>query len=208
MNGITRWSDRGAWPTGLKERFFLPGDWDENLVGGLNYYYQKSRNYRSTLQLFHEGVPYRQCDQYRFLQGMILSGEYHPDLEGRGRAEDELDEYFAHLQNIYSDIAVGGYLSQRQLGLAGVNEIMVVLNRRGEPVRVGGGNHRFAIAQVLGVERVPVCVVGVHEKWALQQFEKSPRRDLALALQLGLRSLSITPEPRSDAAERQPAGTR
>lgn len=189
LSSMTRWSKHSAWPRPLRRHFVIRGDWDERLVGDLDHYWQASRNYRSTLQIFRDGVPFRECDQYQYLLSTLLRGAHDADLEGRGRTERELDAYFEDLHRIFDAMARDGYRSQEQLGLGGRNEICVVLDRNGAPVRVQGGNHRFAMAQVLGLERVPVYVLGIHELWAREAFLAAPRRDLASAVRARLAGL-------------------
>jgi len=41
----------------------------------------------------------------------------------------------------------------------------VLINRDGKLDKAGSGDHRFYVARVLGLQRFPVCVVGVHHDW-------------------------------------------
>lgn len=207
LSALTRWAEPSAFRRG-RRRFVLRGDWDESLIGDLDYYRQKSRNYRSMLQIYREGLNYRECDQYRFLLDTIRKGDYHPDLKGRGKTEADLDDYFEGLQQIYEAIAKRGYRTQTQLGVPGLNEIRVVVDSDGSPTRFGGGNHRFAIAQVLSLRHVPVAVVGIHEEWARQRFLEAPNRDLEQSVRSALQIMSVKDQTGNAATEALLVGTQ
>lgn len=190
---VRLWTMPDRWPEPYASEFIVAGDWDVERVGGLDYYRRNSRNYRSALQIFEQHLPVEQCDQYRFLAQVIRDGSSHPEMDERGATMDDVDAYFARLVTVYHEMAAHGYLSQADLGKHDdvPDEIRVLVDRNGKLVRAFGGNHRFAMAQLLGVPWIPVYVLGVHRQWARGWFDDVGGGLLA-ALRRGLASLAST----------------
>ena len=174
------------WPE-PQRTFVLSGRWDIDFRYDLDGYFRASPNYRSTFQIFAEGHPYWESEQFQNLRRSIETEGSHfrtPDM-------DALHAYFLDLQRVFEEIRGGGYRSQVELGYRGddaLDEVKVVVDRRGELLRAYGGNHRFAMAQILGVPTLPVLVVGVHEAWARRWFAHADH-DLAAALNRGIAAL-------------------
>ncbi len=189
-SAIARWSMPDRWPTPYRSEFFVDGEWDLKYVGDMDYYRENSLNYRSTLQIFAEHVPYEQSDQFVFLKDLLKSDEWHPQIDQRGGTLEAIHAYFADLAVLFEVVKLHGFQSQDRLGVdnGDLDEIRVMIDREGRLVRVFGGNHRFAIAQILNLPRIPVYVIAVHRAWARKQFESVPG-GLVVAVNAGLRAL-------------------
>lgn len=136
--------------------------------------------------------PFAKAIEQRFVEGFewdetVLGDRYDKaTLENRG---EEIDQLYQHIRD-------DGYKSQRQLleespeaawnGLNDAmhplaNEIAVDIGRDGEILWNICGQHRLAIAKVLGVDRIPVQVFRRHVEWqkvrdAVRQGEDLPER--------------------------------
>jgi len=135
----------------------VDGEWDKQ---GTQY---MDRTYaRAITERFEDGLKW---------EDTILAEKYDPStLAKRGREIDSL----------YRSIRDNGYKSQKELlkqdpeaawkGLNDAmhplaNEIAVDIGRNGELLWNICGQHRLAIAKVLGLEQIPVQVFRRHAKW-------------------------------------------
>jgi len=78
-------------------------------------------------------------------------------------------EYFERwrdIEDLYHAISSGGYKTQAELGTDNpLDEIRVQVGRKGD-ILFEEGLHRLVIAQLLGLEQVPVIVTRRHTEWA------------------------------------------
>lgn len=106
-----------------------------------------------------------------------LVSAYREQLERFGNAWEHtswtaFETRCQHIEQLYDSLSEHGYqpLSAREPQLAGtvgglVAEINVDIGRHGEIYWRGYGQHRLAIAQLLGIESVPVVVNRRHRQW-------------------------------------------
>lgn len=167
--------------------YILRGDWDESERYDLDGYYRVSRNYRSTYQIYAEGRPYQESDQYQYHYRSLQNGGRHR----RCSTIEELNNYFVRLDETFNAIRTNGYRTQAELGLATPtyrDEVKVFIDRNGELLKANSGNHRFAFARILGLPRLPVIIDGVHERW-VQHCVEHYGGDLLASVQQGITSL-------------------
>lgn len=162
------------------------GDWDMVCKQDIETYLDSYSYSRSIRQLFVERLPIERTDQYALMAERVARGRR---IKGC-RSLAEIDAYFARLFDAYRSIATGGYKSQVALRSGDpYDEITVYVDRKGELQKQhGNGHHRLAMARLLGIERVPVCIGGVHQQWARRCFERFGR-DVVHAVDHGLKSL-------------------
>ncbi|MCC5943271.1 MAG: hypothetical protein JJU37_17135 [Balneolaceae bacterium] len=145
--------------------FVWQGDWDLKAKSINDYYAEVSTSYRSVMQIFNEGVSYKQCDEYIEKSLAIQNNS----KTSRADTIDELDKYFKSLIELEKNIRLFGYKEQKELGNDPYDEIGVFIGRNGEFIKAEDkfcGTHRFAIAKFLGLKSIPVCILAVHEIWA------------------------------------------
>ena len=165
-----------------KRRFVLEGDWDLNkkelFPGLLNH------PHFSCVYELAEGRAYWETQHFaKMMKALQKSGRTE-----RGIANEEgVHDYFLKLVQIFSDVRDHGYKSQRELGKSG-SEIRVSIDRTGALLKYYEGHHRLAIAKVLGIELIPVCVQFVHRQWFDRCCERF-RENIVATLREGLRSL-------------------
>ncbi len=165
----------------------LKGPWDRVLVPALG-----AADYAAFREHFIEGRPWTETGRYRRLARLVPPEDRRRWLE---RAE--------FWDSLYEDIRTNGYRRQQavhpemRLGNQRIegnplNEIQVAVTRTGEIVRIeGGGNHRFLIANLLGIEEIPVVVNVWHARFVQSrragQMHAGPALPLSSALLQGVR---------------------
>jgi hypothetical protein len=135
------------------------GDWDLGARPIEPEFRRLSVSYRTVYQLA-DGVAPRETDQYAFMLARIEEGRPYKAC----RTTEQIDDYFERLLASMLHMAQHGYQSQQQLGGNPLDEISVVFDRHGRPLYTHlYGNHRLAMAHILGFAAVPVCVIGRHK---------------------------------------------
>lgn len=143
-----------------------------------------------------ETIPVEETPQYRALERRFEGDadweetdlfERYVERIDRGKrawgcdSRSELRERFARLDEIYADVAAGGYRTQAELAAdaseerpardnndavcTAMNEIGVAVDRDGSLVQSKCGFHRLVIARLLGLEAVPVQIRTRHREW-------------------------------------------
>lgn len=139
-------------------RLFLSGDWDQPRIS-MSDQEQNDPRYQSCQELL-SGVPVRECSEFKSLLARLQAGQ-----KPRGLATEEQVERFLQRQlAIYKQVQVEGALrTQTQLGKARYGgEINCVVGSDGELLKTTDGNHRLAVARVLGIKLIPVQVSRIH----------------------------------------------
>jgi hypothetical protein len=189
-----RWGGRPPGAHQNRGLAILGGDWDLDHRAPIGDYLATDDYGASIHELFVEGLPYRETAQYAQMVARLEAG----DTPKRCTSMAEVDAYFDHLREAYDSIRREGYKPQTELaGGRADDEIMVYVDRDGElHKRQGSGHHRLAIARLLVVEHVPVCILGIHQRWAERCHQKFGG-DVVAALRRYLREeLSVRPPPR------------
>jgi hypothetical protein len=149
------------------------GDWDR-----VDARVTDSTIYQSFVRHFEEGVPWQETEFYEETLAAIENGARPWGCGSRS----ELDERCRRLDELYERIAAEGYKTQNELHRSGNpttgnpvtsrspagrviwGEIAVNVGRDGELIFQDGRN-RLAIAQILGLEEIPVVILVRHGKW-------------------------------------------
>lgn len=144
---------------------FWSGEWDLHTVEIDSHYLQESQSYRSVFQILREGYHYTMCDEYKAKLRAIKNNK----STARGSSVAELNSYFENLLKIAESVKKNGYQSQAILNGDPNDEIGIFIGRNGEMIKPEdkfSGTHRFAIAKCLGIEKVCVRILAVHDEWA------------------------------------------
>lgn len=130
---------------------------------------------------FIQGLSWDQTGIFELAAQKIRSGEAYDgcismaDVAGRYRQLDEMYEALESGQPYLTMAELNGKRNTREKG--GVH---IHIGRNGEPIFGGGGNHRLAIAQILGLESIPVQLGIVHpaavKAGCLQNYRQAPDR--------------------------------
>lgn len=134
----------------------LPGDWDIEAIP-----IEMTRVGRGLRQRFAEGRPWSETD---------LNPDSADALDRRrGKYAGQVKDFEAHtayLEDLWRRLQTYGYLGHRELGEPLESVMTACVGRDGRLVRNKGGLHRLVMAQLLGLERVPVRIIAVHPKFA------------------------------------------
>lgn len=139
------------------------GDWD---LGGLPVR-EHDGVYAILEARVRHGRSWLEIPAYRANLARIAAGQ----IVDSAASEAEYAARWAATEALYARIAAGGYKSQAELaaeagGAAGaLDEVLIQIGRGGE-LLFEEGLHRLAIAQLLGLERIPVLVTRRHAQWA------------------------------------------
>lgn len=188
------WMLRNGRPEHIDGFFQLSGDWTP-LLSSID----ASPVMREARQLYAASFDFRQIPLYsHYMRRMELQ---RPVLRSHILLDNQevIDAYFSRYVELFHSIETKG-LQHRQLNdctrvqragltrwgqyLAEWNEreIGVAINADGSFIRLPGGQHRTAIATVLGLPVLPVQVRLVHADWMAVQPEKSPWQAIRRAL--------------------------
>lgn len=138
------------------------GDWDRRVTP-----FAETLKYRSVEQRFVEGRPWEETDGHAALRRRL---ETDGEVDGCFSLAD-LRRRYERIDRLYESMARHGYDPTRGFDDAdsrlstALDQVCVSVGRDGELIFCGGGNHRLAIAKVLGLESIPVRVVVRHEAW-------------------------------------------
>lgn len=195
---LIRWGGR---PAGGKARMgsghgcglVFGGAWDIEDKRDIASYLSDYIYSRTVIQLFAEGLPYQDTEQYREMSRLVKRGLLK-EWQLRGcKSEADIARYFEALRATFEQIKSAGYKTQEQLGNPRwYDEIKVFVDRNGELHKhQGAGHHRLAMARLASVPSLPVLVVGVHREWALR-VQREFGKDVITSIDLGLRRLERT----------------
>ncbi len=138
------------------------GDWDRNTSP-----YEESLKYRSVEQRFLEGRDWNET---------AIHEELRRRIEDTGEADGcysvaDLERRYDRIDRLYESIETDGYDPTQSYETSdsrisnSLDQVCISVGRDGELLFCGGGNHRFSIAKVLGLESIPVRVVVRHAEW-------------------------------------------
>ena len=138
---------------------FLAGDWDLKRKG-FGDVDAKDPRYVTCRQLVREGAALEETDEYRELMLRLEKNGVARSF----RSEKEILGYLEKLRQFYLRVQTDGRLkTQEELGLAAHGgEINCALGRDGVLLKTNDGNHRLAIARVLGLTSVPIQISVIH----------------------------------------------
>lgn len=145
---INRVVPRNAPPFGV-----IDGSWDEQKV----HRFRHGVMWQGLLERYRDDKPWEETTYYRRGHERIANGETLRVMDGDTPTHEEFDEYMHHLDAVAEQM--------RQTGFDDSAVVPVALDRRGEWMLYGDGNHRTTIAQGIGIESIPVCILYRHKDW-------------------------------------------
>jgi len=134
------------------------GSWDLDLVR-----VRDTVKYLGVRQHFEDGVAWEQTCLFGWLVKHLAQGPVDRchDVEDVKRRCNSIDV-------LYRSIVENGFLLPSECGVRDDGRrdfVRVHIGRSGQLIFSGGGNHRLAIAKLLGIELIPVKVVVRHKQW-------------------------------------------
>ncbi|WP_299784908.1 hypothetical protein [uncultured Marivita sp.] len=151
-----------------------PGDWDRSTTP-----FGSHLKLNSIRQHFEEGVPWQETELFAWMLDRIKE---HGRIDGC-HTREELIARYERLDRIYDEakrtrrLRPHGSVNQTRGEHGG---ILVHIARDGTPLRDGGGMHRFAIAHILDLPKVPAQLGVIHpdavQEGLMAELRKGPVR--------------------------------
>jgi len=152
----------------------LDGDWDQEKISEI----EERIRYRSMQQHFIGGLKWDETELYqKLLKELRETGS--TQYGGKITSREELGQIFENIDNLYREIKENGYKTQKEIKCKEkivnaklrpdhytnqLNEVVIDIGRNGE-ILLHENRHRLYIAQILGLEKIPVRILLRHEKW-------------------------------------------
>lgn len=115
--------------------------------------------------MFLEGKPFTDTPEYELFRSKIESGT----STGYGiTSMGELAQRGVKLQLLYENMKIAGFRPSQLVGQPYWDEAHVYVDPEGDLCFGRHANHRMAIARVLGINKVPVLIGGIHKEFAIQ----------------------------------------
>jgi hypothetical protein len=134
-----------------------PDDWDLDRRP-----IDETSKYISVVLHFRDGVPWEATPIFRRYANRFAKGEVIREC----RSVDEFkDVYRADMDRLYSSLKERGFLSHEERGMKKSDLPHVYVGHDGEIIFGSEGNHRLAIASVLGIDQIPCRVIRRHARW-------------------------------------------
>jgi hypothetical protein len=173
----------------VNDHFLGSGDWVPLLKPSVDTFVA-----REAEELYACALDYRATETYAVLKQAALDGRPVRRQQLLLDRPEHLDRYFEQFVSLFRSIQDKGMLPCAELPMKGraalhERDIGVAIGAGGELYRLPGGQHRTAIARVLGLASLPVEVRLVHVGWLHNLIEESGEQPL-LALYRGIGHLA------------------
>ncbi len=136
------------------------GDWDlkvqnrEDVVANAD-------KYNGIRQHFSEGIPWQ--DTILFKREYTKRFRSQGTIKGASTLSELAKLYEKKYDVLFEQLKRKGFLSVDDDGR--IDPVYIYLNRYGKIIYTSNGNHRLAMALLLGIEKIPVLVWWRHKKW-------------------------------------------
>lgn len=171
--------------------YIKKGSWDSEVVHGSDFAVRTQDMYTHAPKLreigdyiffqslkkhFNDGVPWTETS----LWDTIVTEKNWRDkryFDSGKISEDKTLQRLENIDRLYKSIKENGYISQRKIkekdrqseywvnkGHGQQHEVVVNIGRKGQII-FEEGKHRFIIARILGLEKIPVTVFVRHTEW-------------------------------------------
>jgi hypothetical protein len=182
-------------PTALRLQHQIVGYHGRGLIGATEWRkirpLSESTVHQLMTQLVQHGRAYREMPAYA---GLLKQASLGKPVVMNGVALDRevvIDAYFEHYLRLIESIRRSGLLPRDEVArstadplvrLPNVEEnerdVQIAVSPDGELLQMGTGRHRTAIAQALGLERMPVEIRLIHAEWLSKLVERSGQSPL------------------------------
>jgi hypothetical protein len=130
--------------------------------------------YRSIVMRFVDEQPWEATPLFTSIYPRRFA-EGETEIRGCASLEDLLTDYYRRVDALFADMQVHGF--RQEVAGQRVAPIRVYLAQDGELLLGNQGNHRLAMAQVLGLETIVVDIVARHPRAPKVTFDAAPALD-------------------------------
>jgi hypothetical protein len=141
--------------------FIFDFDWDKKNQDLLNFEKQH-HTYISCKELFIKNFELKNCKEYFFFKEQIQKfGEF------KGcKTESDIILYLKKLLKLFGSIKKYGIKTNID------NNLDFMIDRHGNLVKIGGGNHRFAISRILKLNKIPIEIKLINSQFLNKKYKK------------------------------------
>lgn len=158
----------------------LAGNWDQYCVP-----FVSTPVYAFLADLQACAFEYKNTHFYRVLLSDLQAGKQRSYKSLLLNSEQAIGQLFEGYVRVFKSMAVEGYRADKS-----VDPICVMVGRDGRLIKEEKGRHRLAIAQLVGVDRVPVLVRHIHPDW-LEAVGGAGSRPEPVTVMRALQRLSV-----------------
>ena len=175
LSRITLYSTSDPAPPKKSYRFCFPSDEEKKMQPLTSIHCEmtddtpRSCVHNTVRDLFIDGKAFKETSQYRRMIESLSNGQTLYDCQ----SAQDVARYFEQLDLAYHSIKSGGYKSQLELGKSPRDEIRIHVTEDGSLCLGSNGNHRFRIAELLGIKEIPCNVYGVNRNWLVSISRRS-----------------------------------
>lgn len=156
---------RNSIPMKFKHRstpFIFDFDWDKHNMF-LEDFEKQNYKYISCKELFIDGIKIEKCKEFFYMKKKVSElGNYR-----NCRNDSDIFLYFEKLIELFESI------NQNGLNYRFQNNIECMIDRNGNLVKIGGGNHRLGISRILKLKKIPVVIRIIHSSILTKHIKKN-----------------------------------
>jgi hypothetical protein len=130
--------------------------------------------------IFLEGKSHRMTPQYEDIMSALEANGMSKPVWGC-ESEEDVDALFHRMIAAFEDMLTHGYKTQTELGKHNRDEIQIYITESGQLLKGVGGNHRILMAEIAGIEWLPIVIHGASLEFVVDLCKKnnlSPHRAL------------------------------
>jgi hypothetical protein len=110
--------------------------------------------YKFTVEIFKKKSPFRETNYYK----KVVNGELERYIKNKKHLDYRIHKYIS----LYKKIKSEGYKSQDNMSNGNIyDEVCLTIDRNGQYI-LEDGRHRFFIAKILGIKKIPAIINKIH----------------------------------------------
>jgi hypothetical protein len=136
--------------------------------------------HKTVRMIFLEGKSHRMTPQYEDIMSALEANGMSKPVWGC-ESEEDVDALFHRMIAAFEDMLTHGYKTQTELGKHNRDEIQIYITESGQLLKGVGGNHRILMAEIAGIEWLPIVIHGASLEFVVDLCKKnnlSPHRAL------------------------------
>ena len=137
----------------------LSGDWDLTRRAKL----EGAQKHRSVYERFVRGLSWTDTDLFRSIYARRIADG--AEIRGVRSIDDLAKKYSKQIDRLFEDMRQNGFVVKLDIHGYPKNLPHIHIGRNGELLFGNNGNHRLAMAKILGLERIPCRVRARHLLW-------------------------------------------